>query len=93
MTDTATRRPQSSTGQHSTGHPPTQGGEDGLPGGLAKGAWVEVASGPAQGARGRIIERIGNNVTIQALLLGQSPLLLTVASTACAPLEVPTERG
>ena len=90
MTNTATHRPTSSTGQHSARHAPTQGADAGL-GGHAKGTWVEVASGPAQGVRGRIIERIGNNVTIQALLLGQRPLLLTVASTACAPLEAPAE--
>jgi hypothetical protein len=92
MSGTATHRPFSSPGQHSAGRSPVQT-DDEQPGALAKGAWVEVASGPAQGARGRIVERIGGNVTLVAQLLGQRPLLLTVASTACAPLELPAERG
>ena len=92
MTDTATHQPLSSTGQHSSGRTPTERA-DRPPGNLGRGAWVEVASGPAQGARGRIIERIGGNVTLVAQLLGQRPLLLTVDAAVCAPLEVPAERG
>ena len=59
--------------------------------GPAKGAWVEVASGPAQGTRGRVVEQAGGNITIVALLIGQRPLMLTVASAACVPLEAPPE--
>jgi len=43
-------------------------------------------------ARGRVIERIGDNVTIVTLLLGQRPLLLTVAAAVCTPVDEPPER-
>ncbi|HEV7213870.1 MAG TPA: hypothetical protein VGP33_02000 [Chloroflexota bacterium] len=84
-------QPVSPASRRKTGHAAIQAGDDSQPGGFVRGAWVEVASGPAQGARGRIVERAGNNITIQALLLGQRPLLLTVASAVCAPLETPAE--
>lgn len=56
---------------------------------LGRGAYVEVASGPAQGARGRVITTEGGSVTLVTTLLGQRPLLLTVASTACATIPSP----
>lgn len=51
-----------------------------------RGTYVEVATGPARGARGRVITAMGGSVTLVTTLLGQRPLLLTVASTACATI-------
>lgn len=93
MSSPTTQRGNLAPAQHSTDRDPILGGDDGPAGGLAKGVWVEVASGPAQGARGRIVERVGGNVTLVAQLLGQRPLLLTIDAAVCAPLQAPAERG
>ena len=93
MTDSPSHYTLPHPGNRAQSVAPRRAGDGQLPpAGPAKGAWVEVAHGPAQGARGRVIERVGDNVTIVALLLGQRPFLLTVASAVCTPLDAPPER-
>jgi|GEM_PF-7075235 hypothetical protein len=93
MTDNASHYTLPHSGHRSKSYAPRREGDRQLqPTGPVKGAWVDVAHGPAQGARGRVIERIGDNVTIVTLLLGQRPLLLTVAAAVCTPVDAPPER-
>lgn len=92
MTDTASRPMLAFASQHRSRHI-TAREADGQATDPGQGAWVQVASGPAQGAKGRIVERNGDHVTILTLVLGQRPLLLTVASAVCAPLEAAADPG